>query len=126
MDRADVFLEDDLLSGGGTDDVAQPSEVGWTPGSPARVPDVMPSQERVETQLGGLQIPANICTRAAPVTAGLLVNRGDIDGVRSPERISRARWIASRRSVFTRSPAFFGISEGATTQQTSPLFVRSR
>jgi hypothetical protein len=44
--------------------------------------------------------------------------------VRSPERIRRASYTALRRSVFTRSPAFLGMSEGATTQQTWPLFVR--
>src|SRR5262245_65406511 len=35
-DRADVFLAHALLCRGGTDDLAAPPEVGWTPGGPAR------------------------------------------------------------------------------------------
>ena len=64
----------------GTDDFAQPSEVGWPPGGPARVAAVMPQQESVETPLGGLQIPEDIVTSAAQVTEGLICNRGDIGG----------------------------------------------
>ena len=44
--------------------------------------------------------------------------------LRSPLRIERAKVIASRRSVFTRSPAFRGINEGATTWQAKPFPVR--
>jgi hypothetical protein len=36
------------------------------------------------------------------------------------ERCSLASTRASRRSVFTRSPAFIGISDGATTTQSCP------
>jgi hypothetical protein len=39
---------------------------------------------------------------------------GPSTGVRSPVRMSRASWRVSRRSVLTRSPACFGIREGAT------------
>ena len=41
-------------------------------------------------------------------------------------RINRASAIASRRSVFTRSPGFRGISDGATTWQANPFRVRYR
>ena len=51
---------------------------------------------------------------------------GTSTGVRAPERISRARWTASRRSVVTRSPALFGSSEGATPQPSWLFFVRER
>ena len=40
-----------------------------------------------------------------------------------PERSSRASWPASRRPVCTRSPALWGLREGATPPQTWP-FVR--
>jgi hypothetical protein len=43
---------------------------------------------------------------------------GTETGVRSPERLSRASGLASRRSVLPRSPVLVGIKEGATTQQT--------
>jgi hypothetical protein len=41
-----------------------------------------------------------------------------------PERMSRASWTASRRSVLTRSPAFFGIKDGATTQHSYPFLLK--
>jgi L-lactate dehydrogenase (cytochrome) len=41
-------------------------------------------------------------------------------------RDSLARPTASRRFVFTRSPGFFGISEGAATMQSWPSFLISR
>src|SRR5450432_3685659 len=40
--------------------------------------------------------------------------------VSSPARNSLARLSASRRLVFTRSPGFFGISDGATTTHSWP------
>jgi hypothetical protein len=51
---------------------------------------------------------------------------GPYPGVRSPARLRRANGRASRRSVVTRSPGGLGSQAGATTQQPSPLFVRSR
>jgi hypothetical protein len=51
---------------------------------------------------------------------------GTETGVRVPERISRARLMASRRLVVTRSPGFVGSKEDATPQQTWPLLVRER
>jgi hypothetical protein len=51
---------------------------------------------------------------------------GTSTGVRAPERISRARCRASRRAVVTRSPGFWGIKEGATTQQPEPFCSRER
>jgi hypothetical protein len=55
-DRTDVFLKDDLLRWCGTDHLAQPPEVGRTPGGPARSADVLPEQEGFETELGGFEI----------------------------------------------------------------------
>src|SRR5262252_2662660 len=42
---------------------------------------------------------------------------GTQTAVRSPARNNLAKPTASRRFVFTRSPGFFGISEGAATMQ---------
>jgi hypothetical protein len=41
-DRPDIFLEDELLGGGGTDDLAQPAQVRRTPSGPAGIPDILP------------------------------------------------------------------------------------
>ena len=51
---------------------------------------------------------------------------GTSPGVRSPARLRRAQWTAWRRSVFTRSPAWWGLNAGATTQQTEPVVRRYR
>src|SRR5713101_1708663 len=51
---------------------------------------------------------------------------GTQTAVSSPARNSLARPTASRRFVFTRSPGFFGISEGAATMQSWPSFLISR
>jgi hypothetical protein len=41
-DRPDVCLKDTLLRWGGTDDFAEPPEVGRAPGGLARIADVVP------------------------------------------------------------------------------------
>jgi hypothetical protein len=43
-------------------------------------------------------------------------------GVRSPERISRASWTASRRAVLTRSPALLGKQRGRDDLTAMALF----
>ena len=45
---------------------------------------------------------------------------------RAPARARRASGRASRRSVVSRAPAFLGMREGATTQQSSSLVFRYR
>jgi hypothetical protein len=54
--RPDVFLEDDLLRGRGTDDLTEPSQVGWSPGSLARIADIVAQKKGFETRLGRLKI----------------------------------------------------------------------
>lgn len=41
VDCPDLFLENDLLCRGGTDDFGEPPEMGWAPRSPARIPNVV-------------------------------------------------------------------------------------
>jgi hypothetical protein len=80
VDGADVFLEDNVLSRGGTDHLAEPSEGGRAPGSPARVPDVRPEQEGFQTKLGRFEITDGVFTRAGEVADRFIVYLGDIDG----------------------------------------------
>jgi hypothetical protein len=42
VDRANIFLEDDLLSRCGTDNFSEPSEVGGVPGGLARLAEIVP------------------------------------------------------------------------------------
>jgi hypothetical protein len=80
MDRADVFLEDELWHGGGTDHFGEPPQMGWAPGSPACLANSVSEQEGCEPKRGGLEIADGICTRAGEVTDGLVFHLGNIDG----------------------------------------------
>jgi hypothetical protein len=51
---------------------------------------------------------------------------GTETGVRAPERLTLAHGSASRRSVWTRSPGFVGMREGAIPHQSSPWLGRER
>jgi hypothetical protein len=78
-DRADVFLEDHWLSGGGTDDDREPSEVGRPPGGPAFIADILAQQEGLQVVLGGLEISNRILAGAGQVADSLVLDLGDID-----------------------------------------------
>ena len=54
--------------------------MGWTPGGPAGVADVVSEQKGFEPKLGGLQILYGIFTRAAEVADGFVFHRRDRDG----------------------------------------------
>ena len=58
--------------------------------------------------------------RPAEVAHRLLVHRGECTSVSSSARNGSASLLASRRSVFTRSPGRRGISAGAITRQSMP------
>ena len=78
-DRPDVFLEDDLLGGSGTDDLAQPAQVRRAPSGPTGIPNIMPQEKGFEAELGRLKIVERIFPRAAQVTTSFVLDRGDID-----------------------------------------------
>jgi hypothetical protein len=107
-------LEHDLLCWGGTDDRAEPPEVGWTPGGPARITDIVPQEKGFALELRSLESADGIFTRPAQVPHRFIRHLGNVDRGRSPERIRRASLIAARRLVLPRSPGFLGIKEGAT------------
>jgi hypothetical protein len=73
-DRSDVCLEDDWLSGCGTDDCREPSEVGRPPGGPAFIADILAQQEGLHAVLGGLEIAHRIL--AGAVADRLVLDRG--------------------------------------------------
>ena len=49
---ADVFLKDDLLRWGGTNDLREPPQVGQAPIGPSCVTDIVSEQKGFEAQLG--------------------------------------------------------------------------
>ena len=126
VDRAHVFLENDVLRRCGTDHFREPSERGRVPGGPAGVAAIVPQQKGCAPQFRRLEIADGIFPRPAEVADGCILHHGDIHRRESPARASLANCTASRRSVLTRSPACLGISDGATTQQSSSFFVRYR
>jgi hypothetical protein len=78
--RPDLFLEDDLLGRGCTDDVSEPAQGGRSPGCLACLADILPQQKRFEPELGRLESPAGIFTRPAQIATGFVFDRGNIDG----------------------------------------------
>ena len=44
VDRADIFLKDNLLGRGGADNCAEPPEVGRAPGGLARIAHIVPGR----------------------------------------------------------------------------------
>jgi hypothetical protein len=114
------------LRWGRPDDRTAPAQVGQAPVSSPRLADSLAEHEGFEPPLRCLQRPQGIFPRPPQVADRCIVDGGDVAGVRSPERLSRASGLASRRSVLTRSPAFCGSKEGATPPQPSPCFSRER
>jgi hypothetical protein len=55
-------------------------QMGWAPGGPAGIADIMAEQKGFETELGGLEIADGIFTSPAEVTDGFVLHRRDIDG----------------------------------------------
>jgi hypothetical protein len=95
--------------------------MGRVPGGWSGVAHSVAPQAGCETERGVFQITAGIFTRPRAIVHGFIVDLGHRDGGRSLKRASRAHGTASLRSVGTWSLAFWGISDGATTQQSSSL-----
>ena len=78
-DRPDLCWEDDVLGGGGTDALAQPAQVRWSPGGPTGRADSMPQQQGFEAERGRLALMQRLFPRAAQVTQSVVLDRGDSD-----------------------------------------------
>jgi hypothetical protein len=91
--------------------------VGWAPGGPTRIADLVAQQEGFETELGGLQIAQGVFTGPGEITNRFICHRGDIDH----GEVSRTRQPGQLRGVSAVGldpiAGFLGIDEGATTQQ---------
>jgi hypothetical protein len=124
--RTDLCLKHAVRRRGRPDDLRASPEMGRAPMGPAGVADSMAEHERCAAQLGILAIAEGIVTGAGASAVCVIIHSGTYTTVRTPERASLASCTASLRSVLTRSPAFVGIRDGATPQQSSPLFVRER
>jgi hypothetical protein len=91
-DRSDICLEDDWLCWDGTDDFAEPAPVSRAPGGPTGIADIMPQQKRLQANFGGLESVERICTRAAQVTNGFVVDGWAIDRRELPRAHQPGPW----------------------------------
>jgi len=80
----DIFLEDDVRHRGRTDHFREPAPVGWPPGGPAGIADIVPPQTRFEPARGGLEIPNGIFASPAQVADGFVFDLWNIDGSQVP------------------------------------------
>jgi hypothetical protein len=87
---------------------------------------VLAQEHGLEAILRSFEVTDAILTGATQIAKEVVLDLGDVAGVRSPERISRASGRAARWSVVPWSPAFFGIHAGATTPRSCPGLVRER
>ena len=78
-DGLDVCLKDNWRRGCGTDDLAEPAQVGRTPVGPSCRADIVPQQEGFETQFGRLQIAHGLFTCPTQVADGFIIDGGDVD-----------------------------------------------
>jgi|RhiMetdeSRZDD1v2_1073273.scaffolds.fasta_scaffold40701_6 hypothetical protein len=122
--RTDICVQDDWRRRCGTHHFREPPPVGRAPIGPAHVTDIGSEQKGFETALGIFESAAGILTRPSEIAPGCIFALGDRDcGTITRARPAGASCTASRRFVVTRSPAFVGMREGATPQQ-SESFVR--
>jgi hypothetical protein len=78
VNRSPVFLEDDLLGRGGTDHIREPSALGRPPMGLARIADIVPEQEGLETQVSGFEVTDGLFTRSAQLAEGFIFDLGDV------------------------------------------------
>jgi hypothetical protein len=82
--RPDLGLANEVRRGGRTDHGSEPAPVGRTPGGLARVADILPPQQRVEPERGGLAGPHDVVASPAQVAAGFVCHSRDSDGGEVP------------------------------------------
>ena len=121
--RVDIFLQHDLLLRPGELDAFQPAPVRLRPPGAARIAMAMARQKRQQPLLGLALQMLHVLTRTGQIAQRLLCLIRNPHGAQFAGAMQARQTKASRRSVFTRSPGFFGISDGATTWQSS---LRSR
>jgi hypothetical protein len=92
IDRPAIFLEDHVLGRRGTDDLAEPPEVGWAPHGPAGRAKIGAQEKRVEPELGGLEITEGVFTRPSEVAKGVIVHGGDIHRGEIPRAPQAGQW----------------------------------
>jgi hypothetical protein len=91
-DGPEVCLQDDVLRRGGTDDCAEPPEVGRAPGSPAGRAEIVPPQAGCQPQCRRLEVCDGLFTRPTQSTEGFSFPGGDVDGRESSRAHEAGPW----------------------------------
>ena len=76
IDRAVIFLEDNLLPGCGTDDFGELSPRGGIPGGPARIADIVSEQEGFEPEFCRLAITEGTFACPREIASGFIPTVG--------------------------------------------------
>jgi hypothetical protein len=79
LNRADVFVNNDLWRGRGTDNFREPSQVGRATWGPAGGADIVAEQKGFETACGVFELTAGIFTSPGERAHGFILDLGDID-----------------------------------------------
>jgi hypothetical protein len=77
--RSPICLEDDWLSGRGTDHLTEPAPVGWAPGGMAGRAEIVTEERGFEARLGRLEMAPRIFTGSTQISAGFVLDLRDID-----------------------------------------------
>jgi hypothetical protein len=81
--RTDIFLEDNLLRGGGTDDCGEPPQRGGVPGGSARGAAIGSEHEGCEPEFRRLELTDGLFACPRESAKGFLCDRGNIAGGQS-------------------------------------------
>ncbi|WCR18734.1 transposase [Paracoccus alcaliphilus] len=119
--RVDIVLQDDLLRRIREAHQREPPPIGPGPAFLPRIDLAVAQQKALQVLARLARHPHRRCPRPDQIAHRLMRHIRKQTAVSSPDRCSFAGITASRRSVFIRSPAFTGISDGATTMQPCPI-----
>jgi hypothetical protein len=108
----DVFLEDDLRRRGGTDDRAEPPQVGWAPGRSTCLPEILPQEKGFEPNLRGFVSAESLCTCAAQVPHRFIVSLRDVDRGQGPRTHQAGQCEGVSPVGFDPIPGLFGTQGG--------------
>jgi hypothetical protein len=90
--RPDVGVDDHGLGGRGADERTAPAPVGWAPGGPAGVAEVVAPANRLEARRGRLAIPPGLCAGPASSAEGCGLDLGAIDRRASARAPQAGHW----------------------------------
>jgi hypothetical protein len=77
--RPHLCLEDEVLSGRGTDDLTEPAPVGWAPGGAAGRADSVTEANGCEARRGRLELAPRLVTGSTQIPDGVVLDLRDID-----------------------------------------------